>query len=149
MLLDRVQTQILATGVYYTRNLRYHINKIYSYTYKSFAPWGLDYPAYFTATYYRTKWFPTIKLHIQKNHTIATFDFSNGSTKCWGWLFIVLVITVQKFEGFDESNGLQPNLSQSTIDWAEDDCIFNVWWKGETFLWAGSLKVMRCSLFKY
>ena len=116
MLLDRVQTQILATHFYYTGKLRYYINKIDGYTYQVFKPWGLDYPTYFTATYYRATWFSTLKLHIQKNHTIATFDCSNGSVKCWGWFFIALVITVQKFECFDGSNGLQPNLIQSIME---------------------------------
>ena len=116
MLLDRVQTQILATHFYYTGKLRYYINKIDGYTYQVFKPWGLDYPTYFTATYYRATRFSTLKLHIQKNHTIATFDCSNGSIKCWGWFFIALVITVQKFECFDGSNGLQSNLIQSIME---------------------------------
>ena len=38
MLLDRVRTQIIATRIYYTGNLRYYINEIYCYTYESFEP---------------------------------------------------------------------------------------------------------------
>ena len=69
--------------ILYQQNILLHLSK--------FEPWGLDYPTYFTSTYYRAKWISTIKLHIQKNHTIATFDFSKRLAKCLGWLFILFL----------------------------------------------------------